>query len=186
MKTLIRTLFVILPMTLLFACSDDSSDPTGPAPDPVLFSWTFEEDLEGWTAETSSIDWGQARWTSNDGGIVQMDGVGNSDPGANGWVSRSIDLPSDATSLRFDTSAHNRNTGTGFLRVRLVDASAASTVLSDWEVMSTGAEGFDWESRELDVSAFAGQTVTLFFEVEDQDGGANNQRYVDNVEIRRD
>ena len=40
-----------------------------------------------------------------------------------------------------------------------------------------------WESREADIAAFAGQTVTLYFEQGDNDVGIHEQRYIDNIQL---
>ncbi len=65
----------------------------------------------------------------------------------------------------------------GALRVRLVDDDGASHILLPWEVLA----GDSWRQRTADIAAFAGQTVTLFFEQGDNDVGNGEHRYVDNV-----
>ncbi len=42
---------------------------------------------------------------------------------------------------------------------------------------------FDFVHRSADISAFAGQSVTLFFEQGDNGPGSNEQRYIDNISI---
>ncbi len=49
--------------------------------------------------------------------------------------------------------------------------------------MDTGDDGFDWVVTDVDVSAWAGQTITLWLEVNDDEGGGNNQTYWDDIEI---
>lgn len=165
--------------------SDNPAKPTPPKASPVLMNWTFDSDMNGWSSETSQTTWGTVQWTGLGDGMVKMDGIGY-DGSPNGWMYREIDLPSNAALLRFDTSPHDRGDGAGSLRVRLVDANGDSHTLLDWEELHTdGVDGLDIVERKADISAYAGQTVTLYFDHADIDGGANNQRYVDNIEIRK-
>jgi hypothetical protein len=149
----------------------------------ILF--TFDQDLDGWSTGVASTGlFNSVLWQSRDGGIVKLDGSdgGTSDGQPNSWMFRSIDLPADVTTLRFDTSPHNRAGATGALRVRLHDGATFHTLLN-WEVL-TGIEGqLLWTSRQADIAAYAGQTVTIYFEQGDNDIGVNEQRYIDNVSI---
>lgn len=177
---LIISLIVLL--TGIVGCGDDDS-PTSPTNNSPLMSFDFAEDAQGWGFGTSSIDWGKAQRASKSKGIMELDGVGNNDPGPNAWAWRQIDLPAEARTFRFLTSAHDRGDGTGFLRVRVRAGANNWQEFLALEEMATGAEGYEWEERSLDISSFAGQSVMIQFELEDSDGGGNNQRYVDDIEI---
>jgi hypothetical protein len=168
-------------LLLLTACGDDDGPAGTPAPAGISFDFT--EDLEGWEVATSSVDWGKAQWLDRGRGLIHLDGVGDDDPGPNAWAWKVVELPAGARQLRFTSSAHDRGDGTGWLRVRLVDAGGISHNLVPLHVLQTGEEGFDFQERTADLSAFAGTSVTLYFELEDADGGGNNQRYIDVVEI---
>jgi hypothetical protein len=151
-----------------------------------LLAWTFHDGLQGWTLHKSSIDWSKAEWEGwGGGGMIELDAVGNNDPGPNAWAEHTFTMPAEARTLTYDRSAHNRNNGTTFNRVRLKDGSGTIHILQDWEQMSTGAEGLDWVSATRNIANYAGQQVTLYLEIEDQDGGGNNQTYWDNILITR-
>lgn len=151
--------------------------------------WTFDTDLEGWLSgiDMDGGSWGSASWqdycgTGRPAGCVKLDGVGGPDV-ANAWIYRTVDLPADATTLRLDTSAHNRDGADSEYRVRLVDQSAAEHVLIPWTT-TAGSEGvFHWSTVLADVSAYAGTTVTIYLEGGDNAPGAHEQRYFDNVAI---
>ncbi len=150
----------------------------------ILFK--FDSDLEGWStgAATTGIFNG-ASWSSSSGGCAKLDGSdgGTSDGEPNSWIFRSIDIPNGAATLRFDTSPHNRAAANSALRVRVHNGSSFATLL-DWEVLA-GVEGsYTWRSREVSIAAYAGQTVTIYFEQGDNDIGVHEQRYIDNVSIR--
>jgi hypothetical protein len=156
-------------LVLLIACN---GDPSGPGSD-ALFRWTFGEDLEGWSAGTDqSGGWGDVALSNNDSqddpadeddGSVKLDGTG--DPGEpNAWIFRTVSLPADARTLSYWAAGHNRDGADSHLRVRLVEGTGASHTLADWEVFS-GSEGVhDWEQRSVSIAAYAGQTVSLYFE----------------------
>ena len=151
--------------------------------------WTFEEDLEGWQARTTSDDeaWGSAEWRSFCGsdreeGCVKLDGTGDAG-GPNAWIERTIDLPLGATTLRALTTSHNRTGADSSYRVRLVDEGGTEHVLVDWASSSSGADAYAWFTIEASITAFAGTTVTLFFEGADDGPGSNEQRYYDDIGI---
>jgi len=148
----------------------------------VLVSSNFSKDLDGWTAGTHASLFGTVTWLDDEGGIVKLDGIGfDGDP--NAWISKEIALPTAAKTLRTSTSAHNRGDGEVSFRVRLVDESLVSHTLLDWDPLKTEVEGFEFFPASFDISAYAGQTVTVFFEIGDIDGGGNNQRYIDYVRV---
>jgi Subtilase family len=154
----------------------------------ILF--TFTSDLQGWSTGVTSSETGCCnsviwQFRSSSGGIVKLDGSdgGTSDGEPNSWMFRTIDIPSGATTLKFITSAHDRDGASGALRVRLHDGSTFHTLL-DWEVL-TGIEGqLVWVPRQANITSFAGQSVTIYFEQGDNDIGVHEQRYIDNVSIR--
>jgi hypothetical protein len=83
-------------------------------------------------------------------------------------------------------AGHNRDGADANLRVRLVDEGGTSHTLRDWEEF-TGSEGVrNWEERTVSIAAFAGQTVTLFFEQDDNGPGTHEQIYLDEIRILRD
>ncbi len=173
--------WLVLPI-FLTAC-DSAGEEEGEA----LLSWTFEEDLEGW--EEGSADgesWGTVRWQKFQGNVVKLDGTGERGV-PNAWIYQELSLPSSARTLRFRTSAHNRSGADSALRVRVVEGTS-STTLINWEVLKfTGSDGgdLDFVDREVSISSFAGKTVTLYFEQDDNGPGSNEQRYLDDILITR-
>lgn len=152
-----------------------------PRPDAGAgLDFTFEIDLEGWIADHGGKEYDRALFVPDEGnpdGCAMLDGsdLGTPDGDPNSSLSRVIELPDDAATMKFDTRAAEN----GSLRVRLVDEGGASHTLLDWEVLS----GPTWVSRSADLSAYAGQEVTIFFEQNDNDVGQGEMRYVDNVGI---
>ena len=159
---------------------DPSIDPT-----PDLF-WTFDADLDGWKAEERPRDgfpWGNVGWNERQGGVAVFDGVGwDGEP--NSWLEIQVALPADVTTMRYRSSAHDRGPGAASIRVRLEPQGGQIITVSDWEELSTGPDGFDFVDHQFDMSAWAGQTVTLYIEHGDIDGGGNNQRWLTEVEIQ--
>lgn len=138
-------------------------------------AWEFSNDLEGWSPMGSAIQ------LDREGGVVKLDGVG--DPGVpNASISRTIVLPATASTLRFRTSAHDRDGADAALRVRL-ETNGQSTTLLDWEVLAGAEDVFLWHDRNVSLAPFAGQTVTLFFEQDDDGEGSHEQRYLDFIRI---
>jgi hypothetical protein len=170
-----------LAIAVLSACGSDSAGPNAP-----MLRYDFLSDLEGWTEGTATEDgWGTVNRYSNRGGrsgVVAMDGTGG--PGLpNAWMHRTIPLAPGVTTVRFETSAHNRDGADSDLRVRLVDASQGSHTLLDWESIS-GAEGeYLWTIRTASIAQFGGTTVTLYFEHRDNGPGSHEQRYISFLEI---
>lgn len=183
-------------LALSTACSDGDG-PGGPAPDPVLFRWTFGDDLEGWTEGTtpSANSWGSVALSNadalddpaeSDDGSVKLDGTG--DPGLpNAWIYHTgLDLPADAGTLAYWAAGHDRDGGDAALRVVVVDEGGTAHTLADWEEFS-GSEGVhNWEQRMVSLAAYAGQTVTLFFEQDDNGPGTHEQIYLDEIRVLRD
>lgn len=146
----------------------------------VGMRFTFDTDLEGWSAANGSRMYDRAvrdATTGHPGGCVLLDGsdLGNPDAEPNAWISRTIAIPREARTLRFETRAATN----GSLRVRLVDPGSQSHTLLDYEVVS----GPTWVMRNTSLALYAGKTVTLWFEQNDNDVGQGEHRYIDNIAI---
>ena len=182
---LLFVLFIGISLLMTLSCSEDEA-PTG-AENTIAF--TFDADLDGWVPGIAGGGLDAVRWIDWGGqpeGAVEMDGsdFGTSDGQANAWIYQEIELPGDATTLKFQTSTHDRDGANAHLRVRLVDAGGVSHTLIDWEVGEPGVEGqLVWIDKSVSIAAYAGQTVTIFFEQGDNDIGFHEQRYLDNIVI---
>ncbi len=152
--------------------------------------YNFDNGLEGWSSGTSGkqldgVTW--LDWAGEPPGCIKLDGsdFGTSDHLANAWIYKEIDLPAGATMLSFLTSAHNRANANAELRVVIIDENQNFNILIDWELANNGIEDeLDWINKSVDISAYAGQTIMLFFEQGDNDIGINEQRYIDKIEIK--
>ncbi len=151
--------------------------------------FTFVTDLDGWTpgvaGPVGQANWGTADHSNKGPGVVKLDGAG--EPTApNSWISRTITLPPNATSLAFDVSAQDALDADSELRVRLVEGVNSHNLLIE---IVAGVEGsLTFAPRTLDISPWAGRTVTIFFEQNDnglrgQFPGSRGQLYLDNVRI---
>jgi hypothetical protein len=176
----------VLGLALALLAAGCGSPPAGGSTTPLM-AWTFDEDLEGWETGTTDDGWGTAEWRSwcgsdRDRGCVILDGTGG--PGhANAWIQRTLALPSEATTLRAVTTAHNRDGADSDYRVRLIDASDVEHILIDWSTSSGSEDAYDWFAIEASIAAFAGTTVTLSFEGADNGPGSHEQRYYDDISI---
>ena len=182
---------------VLPACSDDDG-PSGPAPnEDVIYEWSFgATELNGWEVGFASVgSSGTVVHVSADHlddpdpdeeGSAKLDGTG--DPGVpNAWIVRAgVPLPADATTLAYWAAGHNQDGANANLRVRLVDGSAVEHTLADWEEFTGSAAGRNWEERTLSIAAYAGQTVSFYFEQDDNGPGSHEQIYLDGVRILRD
>ncbi|HEY2888306.1 MAG TPA: hypothetical protein VGJ17_06800 [Candidatus Limnocylindrales bacterium] len=153
----------------------------------------FDTDLEGWTRGTigpkGSADWGTVYWLPQHGGTVQLDGTG--DPvERNAWISHVFVLPRDTTTLSFDVSAHDRHGADASFKVRIIDG-AVSTAIVNEIVTHLGREGdLSFQTQTVDISAWAGRTVTIVFEQNDNGihgtfPGGDEQVHLDNIRILR-
>jgi hypothetical protein len=161
------------------------------APNPVLQSWTFDSNLDGWTggSEGPGENWGTAVWVSRSGnGRAKLDGTGS--PGTpNSWIFKSVALPATAQTLRFDVSGHDQAGADALLKVRIVTATGTSSVLLN-QVITGVAGALVFSTRTVNIAAFAGQTVTFYFEQDDNGfqgefPGAHEQIWLDNIQILR-
>lgn len=172
------------------ACgSSESDDPA------ILLRWTFGDDLEGWSegsdqsglgsgfVSTSNADAHEDAPDAEDGS-VKLDGTGN--PGVpNSWIFRQIAIPAEASTLAWWAAGHDRDGGNAHLRVR-VESAGSSTTLMNWAEY-TGREGVhEWRETTVDIGSFAGETVTLFFEQDDNGPGSHEQIYIDDIRIIQD
>jgi len=144
-------------------------------------AFDFASTLQGWAGGTSGKPYDRAYWTStygNPSGALLLDGsdMGQPDSQPNSWFSRQIILPANATAVSFDTRADND----GLLRVRLQPPGGGYVTLLDWSGLTTHNT---WVNRTADISLYAGQTVTLWFEQNDGGRGSGEYRYIDNVVI---
>jgi hypothetical protein len=142
--------------------------------------FTFDGGLEGWQLASAGGKYDSAAHIAtigNPGGSIILNGsdIGVVDANPNAWAFRSVDVPEGAAFVVFDTRAQND----AALRVRLVDDSGSSHTVLDWQLLSGG----DWMTLTFAVVSWAGQTVTLYFEQDDDGEGVGEHRYVDNVRI---
>jgi hypothetical protein len=153
--------------------------------------FTFDSSLDGWTpgvaGPVGEANWGTASQSNKESGIVKLDGAGApAEP--NSWISRTITLPEDARTLTFEVSAHDALDSDSELRVRLVEGAIANILVSE---IVTGVEGsLTFAPRSVDISPWAGRTVTFFLEQNDNGlrgkfPGARGQLYLDNIRILR-
>ncbi len=168
-------------------CNDNNlADVCEIACDDIRFG--FAHDFEGWIGDTAGGALDSAvhlDGTGNPPGSIKLDGsdfdVPDTEP--NSWIFMTLRLPPGARTLRFDTSAQDRDGADSALRVRLVDSAGESHTLLDWEVIAGAEEEFVWMSRSASLAPFAGRTVTFYFEQDDDGEGTHEQRYLDNITI---
>jgi len=144
-------------------------------------TFDFATGLQGWVGSTSGGFYDKALWTGGSGnpsGSLLFDGsdLGTPNSNPNSWFSRRVLLPANATTFRFDTSANND----GLLRLRLKRPDGVFVTLLDWEGLTSHNT---WVTRSVSLAAYAGQTVTIYFEQNDGGQGSGEYRYVDNVSI---
>jgi len=176
---------VAVGVTALAACGDD--DPTSPGGETTLLEWTFAEDLDGWQGQTdpgpegwgtvSHVDWGGD-------GMIGLDGTGNPDD-PNAWITHEVDIPANARTLRFMTSAHNRDGADSEFLVALtaLDGAGEHVTLIGWSSTS-GTEGeLLWQERSASLLAWVGRRVRLEFYQNDNGPGSHEQRYFDDIRI---
>lgn len=156
----------------------------------ILFK--FDADLEGWSPgnlrnPAGPPPWGVVIWDSQNGkGVVNMDGkdATAADVGPNATLTKSIAMPAGATTLSYDVSAHNRPNSNVRYRV-LINGQ----LLRDEVLFGPQPPAFNYVPRSLNIAAFAGQTVTIVFELHDNGNngvfpGTSKHVYLDNIRIR--
>ena len=151
----------------------------------------FDSDLEGWIPGSFGVaegapPWAWTRWDYQGGkGVVNMDGRdAAADTVPNATLTRTIDLPPGVTTITYDVAAHNRPESN--VRYRLL---INGQVIRDAVVVGTDPPNFVYFTRTIDISAFAGQTVTVRFEQHDNGSngvfpGSSKHLYIDNIRIR--
>ena len=68
--------------------------------------------------------------------------------------------------------------------MRLVDDAQVEYTLIDWSVQTGAQDQFNFMEVSADISAWAGQSVTIYIEQGDNDVGIHEKRYIDNVIVR--
>jgi hypothetical protein len=154
-------------------------------------SFTFDADLEGWSRGTAgpegAANWGTVHWLDRNDGLVKLDGTG-SPARENAWLYRTFNLPTDIRTLQFDVSAHDRLDSDTSFRVRIVANGRSQTVL-DTRLSHSGPEGdLSFATQDVDIAAYAGKTVTIYFEQNDNglEGafpGGDEEVYLDNIRL---
>ena len=144
-------------------------------------TFDFATTLQGWVGATAGGFYDKALWTGgtgNPGGALLFDGsdLGTPNSSPNSWFTRQVILPSNVSSLQFDTSANND----GLLRVRLKRLDGVFVTLLNWEGLAIHNS---WVTRSANLAPYAGQTVTIYFEQNDGGQGSGEYRYVDNVAL---
>ncbi len=167
------------------------SPPASRSPQPLEFG--FDTDLEGWTRGVAGRkgrddNWGTVYQLPRNGGIVQLDGTGRRGR-PNAWISKSIALPSDARTLDFDVSAHDTAVSDSHLTVRIQDDSSDNVIVD--EIVSGAAHRLTFRTERVDIARWAGMTVTVVFEQDDNGvggvfPGGDEQILLDNIRIASD
>ena len=158
-----------------------------PADDQTV--WNFDAGLDSWTGYVESPSEDSVD-TDNDWrptGALDLSGLeapssDNNRPDS--WIMRSVQLPADATRITLVAGGIElgaKSAGSefltdelGYLRILLRDEALNWHTLLGWQPI----DGLEWLTFEADLSAFAGQTVTLSVE---QDGPMTV--YLDQVAI---
>ncbi len=153
--------------------------------------WTFDNDLDGWTGGVAGRmrpkygEFGRAK-RGNPGGSFYLDGCdyGSPDGKANSWLFNVVKLPADAKEIYFETrgqgEAADLGSVGGGLRLIIVDEDGVEHVVMPWQTNNEKP----FVPVIVDISKFAGHTVTIRFEMRDSDIGEYQRRWVDNVTIR--
>lgn len=159
---------------------------SGPAPTPNLLDYTFPGgSFQGWAPGGSCATVGAAEWGiafPQGGGYIGMDGTG-SPAVPNGWFSKLISLPVNASTLEFDASGLND----ARLHIRILDNGVSSTAFD--QIITGAAPSPAFRTRTADISAWAGKAVRVFFEQDDNGfkgtfPGNGEQIYLDNIHFR--
>jgi hypothetical protein len=157
----------------------------GDEPEGVLIEWLFTETEDPWrkgvSGQKGSFDWGTVySLDDDDEGWIQFDGVGGSGR-PNAWLFLKLTLPVGARTLQFDASGHDRAGADANFRVRIVEDGDSTTLFNE---RVTGREDdYRWRTHEVDIQAWSGREVTLYFEQNDNGPGIHEQVVLDNVRI---
>jgi hypothetical protein len=175
----------------LGATTAQAADPLGEILDESNFN---DGSFDGWSRAASGVkgtdaNWGTVHTIDWPGGhvqVIQLDGVGGRNH-PNSWIFREFALPETARTLTFDTAGHDRAGADAELKVRVVENGTSVTLLDEVEHGCAGCTTL--HGRSLDISPWAGKTVTFYFEQNDngsngQFPGVNEQVLLDNIRIR--
>ncbi|MEH7333919.1 family 43 glycosylhydrolase [Neobacillus drentensis] len=148
------------------------------------FTAHFDNGVNGFSSGTSGQGWDSIKWTkdfdatANGGGSVVLDGSDGGSPNAapNSWIYRSLKLPKDQSyglSLKYRDA---QGGGDALLRVRVV-SKYGEKILQPW----TLANDDKWHELNFDLSEFAGEYITLYFEQNDSKEGGGEFIYFDDI-----
>lgn len=178
-----RVLAATLAVLMATGCGDDS--PTGG--DDLPITWNFDAGLEGWSTEAAAAA-GHGGSVSSSAGTVVLRGWGApGDPDA--WITQSLTLPAAAYTIRvraISDCAEAEADNDTYMRILLI-ASGSTTVLSDWQTIDEEA----YQTQSADLDQFAGETVTLRIEMDDEGGqeddlASGEMLCIDQVQITGD
>lgn len=157
----------------------DPTDPTDPTPGTSLVNGDFEQGSTGWGGATSAITSGRySAYSGNYKALLGGKGYSNTS-----ILTQRFKVPSNATSLRF---ALNVQSGESTYRaydrfqVQAVDSSGSTSVLGEW---SNRDKSSTYSLKTLDISRYAGQTITLRFAAQ-EDVSVQTSFNVDAVTVR--
>ena len=168
-----------------FAMSADVRAVSDPS-DPNQLTFDFTANSEGWyrgftcAAPPYPPDWGIVIYQEQ---MFVLDGRG---PGSNrtepnAWLSRVINLPATTTLFRFDASAHPFPDNRTRVRIRVVDGTTSTVILSQLlSVPATGVRSF--QTLEANLAPWAGKTIRLYVEQLD-DGASHGQLWLDTFRV---
>ena len=154
----------------------------------LLFDFEIkEEGTQGWVLGHGSRPLDSA--VRHSSGAIKLDGsdLGESEPlpVPNAWMARVLELPEDVTTLAIRLSAHDLSNSDVQFRVLVGDHESSTThTVHDWDLVVHPGGGFKhYVNRVIDMSAFAGKSITLIIQQDDDGEGANEQLWVDEVAL---
>jgi len=158
------------------------------ANDPNQLDSDFTSGADGWmrgmvcpfpTGGDTHVDWGAVFFQE------QMFGIDGRGPASNrqepnSWVSRVINLPAGASKFQFVASGHFLNDARAKVRIRVVDGTTSTVILTQTVVGSFPVRVF--QTLEADISPWAGKTVRILVEHLD-DLASHGQLWLDTFRI---
>lgn len=156
-------------LDVTFPMSMDVRVPSDPW-DPNLLVFDFTTSSEGWyrgvvcpfpTGGATHLDWGAVFFQE------QMFGIDGRGPASNrtepnSWVTRLIPLPAGASIFRFNASGHFLNDAKAWVRIRIVDGTTSTVILTHMVTGSFPVRVF--QTLEASIAPWAGKTVRFFVE----------------------
>ena len=159
-----RVLAATLAVLIATGCGDDSDPPTGG--DDLPISWDFDAGLEGWNGGAAAAAGHGGSVSSSSGSVVLRGWGAPGEPDA--WISQSVTLPAAAYRISArvisDCLEADEDNDT-YMRI-LLTASGSTTVLFGWQTIHENV----YQTASGDLESFAGQTVTLRLEMDDEGG----------------